>query len=346
MNPVHKTLRPLLNLSGLTGFRIAFLSEDTPNRNYLYLWISSRHLKQFLYQFIKHCDIAIQAISQSSCDAYFIFEHKSHYSLVLYVALIATGKPVFFLVHGLQQLYRRSALHFAGFKVLQYLVSHFAFYPVHIEKSDWLLPRSERFQLSKCLTIPLVHPVNESNDDTFGQKWHQARLRVGIVGMFRQDKPTQKLIELLVEIQHINNSFDLIVGTPFWQKPRFLDVMNIEVVDTSDETSYNKLLASLHVSVQDFNKKDYYFRPSGTINDAVVHECFVICPSYPVFEEQITVPVVVGASFSNHEDLISLIPFVMENLKSCKPDFHTWKKYRKMVTIAPIIKSFISSKIR
>jgi hypothetical protein len=40
---------PLLSLPNDTGIRFTFLSEDTPNRNRLYVWVPSRHLKQFFY---------------------------------------------------------------------------------------------------------------------------------------------------------------------------------------------------------------------------------------------------------------------------------------------------------
>lgn len=346
MNPVHLTLTPLLSLPQVTGIRIAFLSEDTPNRNHLYAWMPSRHLKQFFYQFIKHCDIAIQAIKQTDSELFFIFEHKPHYSLVLYLALILIGKPVFFLVHGLQQLHTKSTFHSAGFKLLQYLVTHFSFFPIHIEKDDFSMCPSVRFRTQSKLTIPLPHPLTESIALPICHKWRQSRFRVGVVGMFRPDKPTQKLIETLLLIQQFNNSFDLVVGTPFWQIPSWIGSLDVELVDTSDEIEYSKLLAGIHISVQDFSKDDYFFRPSGTINDAGMHECFVLCPDFPVFQAQINTPVVVGAIFQSHHDLAELLPSVLASLRDSTPDFATWKSYRSMTRIAPALSTFMKSKVK
>lgn len=257
-----------------------------------------------------------------------------------------TGKPVFFLVHGLQQLYSRSLLHLAGFKLLQYIVSHYPFFPIHLEKNDYFLQSPDRFHTQSKLTIPHPHPLAETIDFPLSHKWRQSRFLVGVVGMFRPDKPTQKLIETLLSIQHLNNSFDLVVGTPFWQKPNWIDSLDVELVDTSDELDYSKLLAGIHISIQDFSKDDYFFRPSGTINDAGMHECFVICPDFPVFQAQINTPVVVGATFQNHYHLTELLPSVLFSLRFSSPDFTAWKSYRSMAKITPALSLFIKSKIK
>lgn len=343
MNPVHQTLKPLLALPAMTGIRVCFLSEDTPHRNYLYSWCPSRHAKQFLYQFIKHCDIAVQALSSKDIDVFLIFEHKPHYSLVLYFALIYRNKPVLFLVHGLQQLHARSMFHSCGFKLLRFLVRYCLFFPIHLEKSDSFLPSTISFKSTHKLTIPLPHPLAEMKQPVPGDKWNSTRYRVGVVGMFRTDKPTQNLIELLVAINKSNPSFDLVIGTPFWQKPGWLDSLDVEVIDTAKENNYSNLLSSIHVSIQDFKRDDYFFRPSGTINDAAMHECYVICPRFPVFETQISTPVTVGSSFESLEDLPGLVTKVLLDLRSAKPDFETWKSYRAMNRIAPAVGDFISS---
>jgi hypothetical protein len=343
MNPVHLTLKPLLALPAMSGIRVGFLSEDTPDRSYLYSWCSSRHVKQFLYQFIKHCDIAVQALISKDIDVFLIFEHKSHYALVLYLVLIYRNKPVLFLVHGLQQLHVRSMFHRSGFKLLRFLVRYCSFYPVHLEKGDSFLPSKISFKSAHKLTIPLPHPLAEMKKPFPRGKWYSSRFRVGVVGMFRTDKPTQALIELLVAIHKSNPSFDLVIGTPFWQKPGWLDSLDVEIHDTAEEESYSKLLSSIHISIQDFQKDEYFFRPSGTINDAAMHECYVICPRFPVFEAQISIPVTVGSTFEALEDLPRLLAKVLVGLRSTKPDFETWKSYRSMNRIAPAIGDFILS---
>jgi hypothetical protein len=343
MNPVHRSLEPLLALPSISGIRVGFLSEDTPNRSYLYSWCPSRHLQQFLYQIIKHCDIALQASLIKDVDVFLIFEHKSHYALALYLVLVFKNKPVLLLVHGLQQLHAKSLFHYSGFNTLRFLVRYCKFYPVHLEKSDSCLPGSVSFKTEHKLTIPHPHPLAEMKQPFSGDKWYSSRLRVGVVGMFRADKPTQKLIELLVEMHKSNPSFDLVVGTPFWQKPGWLDFLDVEVIDTVEENNYNKLLSGIHVSIQDFKRDQYYFRPSGTINDAAMNECYVICPKFPVFEAQISIPVAVGSSFESLDDLPRLVAKVLVQLKFAKPDFKSWRSYRSMNHIAPAIRNFVLS---
>jgi hypothetical protein len=312
----------------------------------LYSWIPSRHAKQFLYQFIKHCDIAVQAFVSKDVDVFLIFEHKSHYALALYLVLLYKSKPVLFLVHGLQQLHARSIFHGSGFKLLQFLVRYCSFHPVHLEKSDSSLPSSISFKSAHKLTIPLPHPLAEVNKPFPRGKWYSSRLRVGVIGMFRADKPTQALIELLVAIHKSNPSFDLVIGTPFWQKPGWLDSLDVEIFDTVEEESYSKLLSSIHISIQAFKKDEYFFRPSGTINDAAMHECFVLCPDFPVFQAQISTPVVVGKTFQNLRDLVSLLPSTLKELRYIQPDFSAWKAYRSMDQISPKLVSFITYKIK
>jgi hypothetical protein len=346
MEPAHTTLSPLLELPQLINRRIAFISEKTVDRSSWHQWFPSQHGRQILYQTIQCCDMAVEVVKARDAEVFFIFEHKAQYALPLYITLLWKRKPVLFIVHGLQQTCWRSTWHMWGLKMLRCLVRHRRFYPVYLEKDDQLLDDDVRFPSGCSLQIPHPHPLASQKIDWPADKWRKTKFRIGVIGILRKDKPTRKLIETLVKIRESSpEDFDLVLGTPFWQKAEWVDKLGIEVVDTGTESAYMETLGQLHICVFDFNKPDFYFRPSGVILDAGMNGCFVLCPRFPVFEAQITTPVTIGKTFSSYEELPELIHSSIRELReNGEPDFARWREYRNVHSIAKRINDFLEEK--
>ncbi len=339
-------LSPLLDLSSLTNIRFAFISERTPDRHSLYDWFPFRHGRQFLYQAIISFDMAVEVIKAHDPDVFLIFEHKAHYALLLYLALLWKRKPVLFFVHGLQQTCWRGAFYMYGLNLLKFLVRYHSFYPIHLELGDQSLNSRIRFKSNSSLLIPFPHPLAAQAPKWTPGRWQAKKFRIGVVGMLRKDKPTRKLMEALIQLHnYYPDSLDLVIGTPFWQKEARIDNIGVEVVDTSSESSYFAILESLHISINDFNRSDYFFRPSGVINDAGMSGCYVLCPKYPVFEAHISTPVTIGKTYQSYEELPELIFSAIDELRINVPDFTRWRSHRMVDSIAPIFKSFLDDKI-
>jgi hypothetical protein len=101
-----------------------------------------------------------------------------------------------------------------------------------------------------------------------------------------------------------------------------------QIIDTSTAESYNEFIGSLHIVVNNFDREQFYFRPSGIINDSIAGSCFVIAPNYPVFKAQITTPVVVGELFNHIEEVPDIIKKAIKTIKETDIDFKRWIEHR------------------
>ena len=274
---VHASLAPLLRLPDFIHRRIVFISERTPNRERWYGWLPHRLLRQFAFQQLHHCELARTVWREQNAEIFFLFEHKAMYAWPLYLVLLLKRRPCFFLVHGLQQLAARSWLHRLGLALCRTWVRLGEFYPIHLELGDAGLPPSRRFDPAKSLVIPHPHPKAELAAEP---PRRTGPLRVGVVGMLRRDKPVARLLDLL-QAGAARGEYELIVGTPFWQKETWLDALPVTLRDTHDDAAYDACLGEIDLLVADFRREDYEFRPSGVVIDAAMEGCFVLAPDYP-----------------------------------------------------------------
>lgn len=283
MHPVHTTFSFLLNLEKLIGKKIIYVSELTPKRNKWYSWIPVKLLRQICYQSLTSLDMINTILKGKNAKAIFIFEHKPQYSLFLYLVCIIKNIPIFFIVHGIQQCQERTIFHYISFKFLRICVKNFKFWPIHLEVSDKNVPGLKKFYRS----IVIPHPLSEvlfcpklNNDKNYD-------IKIGIVGMLRNDKPILPLIRFMAEFIKLNNNVVFIMGTPLWQTfPKEIRNYNINIIDTTEREQYFNFLQSLDIVITDFDRESFYFRPSGIINDAVSAGCFVIAPDYYIFRTQ------------------------------------------------------------
>jgi hypothetical protein len=337
---VHASLAPLLRLPDFLHRRITFISERTPNRERWYRWLPHRLLRQFAFQQGHHLELAGTVWRAREAEIFFLFEHKAMYAWPLYLALLLKRRPCFFIVHGLQQLAVRSPLHRLGLALCRAWVRAGEFYPIHLELGDAALPPGRRFDPAKSLVIPHPHPRAEI---ALPPPQRTGPLRVGVVGMLRRDKPVARLLELLLEGARVGE-YELIVGTPFWQKESWLDALPVTLRDTHDDAAYDACLAEIDLLVADFRREDYEFRPSGVVIDAAMAGCFVLAPDYPVIRVEIERPVPIGAVYASVEEVPSLVRRHLAAARSSPPDFARWRAHRRMEVIAPILAEFLRSR--
>lgn len=323
MKPAHRTFEVFINLEKVMGRSLTFISEKTPFRYRYYCWLPSRGLRQVAYQLFKACDMAGAVFRAPRSAAILIFEHKPQYSLPLYVACLLRNQPVFFFVHGIQQLGHRSPAHLAGLRLLQWFVQHFRFWPLHLELGDCVLPPRDRFARSIQVAHPLPRQSFVIRTPFAGRKF-----RIGVVGMLRSDKPTLPLIGRLEALLQGREDLELVVGTPFWQRSSDLVERNFTLVDTTTPEQYNALLDSLDIVVTSFDRASFYFRPSGVINDAAAAGCYVLAPDFPVFRAQLSIPCRVGRTYADDTRLGDALAGALTELREGSMDFDMWRKHR------------------
>jgi hypothetical protein len=284
--------------------------------------------------------MALNAWRDRREDLYFVFEHKADYSLPLYFVLLLSRRPVFFFVHDMQQVATITLRCRLALNLCRWWVRSGEFYPLFISLSDVDLPANQRFDPDKTLTIPHPHPLAENPPAARPARAPGRRFRVGIIGSARKEKPIGRLIEALARAR-ATLDFDLVVGTPLATRPDWLDTTGAEIMDTTTEAHYFACLSSLDIFVVDFVREEYYFRPSGAIVDAGMNGCFVLCPDFPVFREQIGQPVPIGATFSALDEIPAVLSRVMQQLDAAPIDSAAWRRHHRVENIAGMMREFL-----
>jgi hypothetical protein len=287
--------------------------------------------------------MALHAWRERKTDLYFIFEHKADYSLPLYAVLLLSRRPVFFFVHDMQQVATITLRCRLALSLCRWWVRTGEFYPLFISLSDVGLPLGQRFDPDKALTIPHPHPLAENPPAARPARMPGQRFRLGIIGTARKEKPIGRLIEVLARAR-ATLDFDLVVGTPLATKPDWLDTVGAEIMDTTTEAQYSACLSSLDIFVVDFLREEYYFRPSGAIVDAGMNGCFVLCPDFPVFRQQIEQPVPIGTTFGAIDEIPAVLRRVMQQLDAAPIDSDRWRRHHRVENIAGMMRAFLDGR--
>jgi hypothetical protein len=230
--------------------------------------------------------------------------------------------PVFFFVHDIQQTSSRSRAHRLGFKLLQRLVARAAFWPIHLELGDSVLPEPMRFRKS----VVLPHPIPAFPLAT-RTPFDAGRVKLGIVGMLRPDKPIAGVVAALERLVRTDGRYELRIGTPFWQISKELADGAIDVVDTSTPEQYQRFLLGTDIIVTSFERSSFWFRPSGIINDALAAGCVVVAPNFPVFAAQVSAPARVGVTYETIDELHAAVARATAALAR-GTDHETWRMSR------------------
>ncbi len=289
--------------------------------------------------------MAIHAIRARRPDFFLIFEHKIDYALPLYLVLLLRAKPVFVFVHEMQQCATITWRSRILLNMCRTFVRFAPFYPVFIARDDAGLEPGSRFYAAKTLTIPHPHPLADQPALPRIPAGTRARLRLGIIETMRSEKPLRRLFRTLMRAR-ARMDFDLVIGTALARQPMpaWLRECGVEIVDTTTEAQFGRFLQSLDIFVADYVRAEYYFRPSGAIVDAGMNSCFVICPDYPVFRAQIDIPVSIGASFADLEQLPAVLENSIATLKAGTVDFAAWREHHRIEKIAARFRDFLQER--
>jgi hypothetical protein len=345
MQLFHPGLKDLLLLPEYSSRRkFGFVSIEVPIANAFKNFtqsLPSYSLGLNLRREYRHIAMGIQALKLKNIDTIFVFEAYNQHFFFLLPLLALTGKDIFIMLHGNQQLAMQSKIKYIG---LLYLKNYLKIFPrfkvLLLEVDDKIIP--EKYRLPAESTVVVTHPLIREAKPRLkkGERLtSEAIVKIGVVGIIRADKPIAKLIEKLQQyIQSSPIKYELIVGTPLSQKPQYLDNISCTVCDTTKEEDYLKVLNNIDILVTDYEKESYYYRTSGVISDAGSSGCYIIAPDYPVIRNQVKYPAEIGATFQSFADLDRLLNEATVNVRERGQDNNwLWREKRGAEYIAKIL---------
>ncbi len=345
MQLMHPGLKDILLVEQyIKNKKISFLSIETPLPAWFKKITQSIPNYSIGLQFrreYRHISMGIRAFRLKDIDTIFIFEIYNQHLLAILPLLALKGKQVFISLHGNQQFAMNSQIKFFGLLYLKtYLQLFKKLKVVLFEIDDDVIPGKFRLPASSKKIIP--HPILSEVTPKLmpGERLPiDAKIKIGVVGMIRQDKPISKLIAKLQEYIGSNaDQCELIIGTPFGQKPDYLDQLGIALYDTTKNEDYISVLKQIDILVIHYDKDRYYYRTSGVISDAGSCGCYIIASDYPVIKHQVSWPIPIGATFSTFDEIGSLLDQGITHIRQKGQDNHwIWREQRTAEAIAKLL---------
>jgi hypothetical protein len=341
---LHECLKDILLVGQFSKKKIEFFNYnyDSPAIiRWLIQLVPSARLRKNLLDEFRHFQMGINIIcSRQTYDIAYITEAFIQHCLFLLPMLVLVRRTIIICFHGEQEeaTHRRAKAIF-----LNYLKIHLLLFRrlkvVLFEVDDDVIPKKYRFPVFSKIVIPFPRSSEASPRYPLGSRIkNDDKIRIGVVGMMRKNKPITNIFHLLRDFSKSNQNCEVIIGTPFWQKPDYLDDFGFAIYDTSLRGDYLKLLRSIDILVTDYSKIGHYYRASGIISDAGSSGCFIICPDYPVIKNQISWPVQIGFSYTCHDEIIPLIKKAIKFIHENGQDNHwMWREKRSIESVAKIL---------
>jgi hypothetical protein len=117
-------------------------------------------------------------------------------------------------------------------------------------------------------------------------------------------------------------NWDIRISNSFNTNNDLKNIKNIKFFNTKSHQKYLKFLSSCEAILILANKKDYFYRNSGSIMDSISCGAVPIVPRFPVFISQINKPVKIGFAYKSLEKINevlsifnTLIPALIKNRK-------------------------------
>ncbi|MBW4520428.1 MAG: hypothetical protein KME16_12105 [Scytolyngbya sp. HA4215-MV1] len=341
MELMHPGLKELLSIEQYVPNRkIGFLSIETPLPEFfkkLTQSIPNYSIALNVRREYRHIATALRAFQLKDVDCIFLFEIYLQHVFITLPLLALTGKEILICLHGEQQFAEKNIIKYIGLLYLKLFLKLFKSKIVLFEIDDKILPEKVRIHSKSKIIIP--HPIRSDVEPTLPLGSHKPDnepIKIGIVGMIREDKPIFELAKRLAAYtKQADSGCELIIGLPFYQKTEKIEQLEVQLYDTTQESEYFNLLKKLDILVAFYKGDRYYYRASGVVNDAVSCGCYILASDYPVIQHQLLSPVEVGKTFQTFDELESRISEVIPHIRSHGKDNQwLWREGRTAKTIA------------
>lgn len=334
----HPGLKELLHLEEYCDRNIAFLSIEVPLpplfkkfTQLIPIYLLGLHLRREY----RHFAMGIMGLQSKESDTLFVFEAYNQHFLLLLPLLVLSRKEVLIMLHGNQQFAINSNLKYWGLLYLKLFLNLFkSLKVVLLELDDEICPQKVRLPDRSKLIIP--HPIVEEVTPSISLGMRNSdKIKIGIVGIIRSDKPIDKLITQVGKYLKKNTEAELIIGTPLKQKPDYLTQLDATIKDTTKEEDYYKVLQEIDILIIHYDRDRYYYRTSGVVSDAGSAGCYIIASDYPLIKHQINYPVTIGDTFSDFSELDEKIDSAIAFIRQNGCDNHwLWREKRTAKSIA------------
>ena len=347
MKLMHDCLKDFLLLEEyIESQKIGFISLEVPLPQWFINF--SKSVKYSIGLQIRreyrHISMGLSSLKFSDVDTIFIFElYNQHllFLMPLFSIMALRGKEVLICLHGNQQFAMTNKIKFLGLLYLKAYLNLFKnLKVVSFEVDDDVLPAKFRLPDKSKFIVPLPI-ISEAKPKLLpGERLpSDIPIKIGVVGMIRPDKPVTKIIDKLQKyIKSSAHECELVIGTPFGEKPDYLDQLNVTLYDTTKPEKYIQVLNEIDIIVIHYQKDRYYYRPSGVIIDAASCGCYIIASDYPVIKHQVSWPEKIGSTFSNFDEISTLIDEGIVHIREKGQDNHwLWREERTAKAIAKIL---------
>lgn len=105
-------------------------------------------------------------------------------------------------------------------------------------------------------------------------------------------------------------------------------IPSVRIVDTGSRSDFTAYLHSLDIAIFVATKRDYFYRHSGTVMDAVSAGVVPIVPDFPVLASQVTKPVPVGLPYETIDELPDLVRRALSELARLSGNRVDWHAAR------------------
>lgn len=286
-----------------------------------------------IYQLLTPLFLAWQLHKNRDKDIVFVREFLT-IPLLLAVPVLWPYRrnTLFVITHNSQMAHLRTRDRLA-FKLLLRLRFRF----VALESDEGVRALNVNYYERQLLTLPLAHygaiQLKEHNKQ-------EGRITVGIIGRMRPEKNINSLFGILEELNN-NDRINILIGC---DNKNLLDEgtkRGFQVLDTTRPEDYDKALRLSDIVLLNYDAKRYFYRDSAMIADALFRGTYVVCPDYPTFRAQVSVPTTVGSTFRSMEDIPNAIRAAISLLQKNQAPFHKYIEYRRPKNIANIIDNWL-----
>jgi hypothetical protein len=166
--------------------------------------------------------------------------------------------------------------------------------------------------------FPLTRRVNKSYKISIKKK----KRILGIAGNARLKRiNVVRIHKIIINLAKIKN-WEIRISNSFNTNNDLKNIKNIKFFNTKSHQKYLKFLSSCDAILILANKKDYFYRNSGSIIDSISCGAVPIVRRFPVFISQINKPVKIGLTYESLEkinEVLSIfntsIPALIKNRK-------------------------------
>jgi hypothetical protein len=325
--PAHRQVEMIGNAAKVRGLPAAMISfSDHESRAFLCLPVLLRNL-------LNPFALAVTARSHPEARLLLIRDFLT-VPLLLGVPFLwqRRGALMFVLNHNIQSAHNRLRDRLA----LRFLL-RCGFRFLCLESEQGLIDLGLRYTRSQVLTLPLgVSPDLR----LMPRSTKSAGPVIGLIGHMRPEKGYSRLADFLEEALRSGQlNGQVLVGSPDQDVLSDAHGRGFSTMDTTSRDSYRDALMESDVLLLSYNRKDYFYRPSATIVDAIAVGRPVACPDFPTLKAQITQPAVVGATFKTQRDIPCAIAKAM---KIPTAAFRAQVEHRSLANIGRVLESFLS----